>query len=328
MHIEIGSAYPDLRSLFGLVKSLNFDTFDLQHSLFNFRFYLFIHSLICIAIQTFVMIAFFDMITKFFIVSEYESKTIFDVLFSSSLNEKWFIQQEIFQKINKIVKFFEYAIVIDDFQKFFQKIKNKFILKCNKNRKSHNSKFTIIKFDAKFKRIQCFFKAIVKLDDDDKWIFTKIVNSKHNHFEKFENVLFKHRQYAMIDEIKKNIQFQLKNNSIFFEIFTFIQKKYNHDANNSMFEIKNISNYIAILRIQRLNNIIFIQILNVTLQNDFNWFVKMQLNSMTFEIEYFFFVTKFRKKCFCITMKFSFWIAFTKSIDITYFWSLKLKSRV
>ena len=41
-----------------------------------------------------------------------------------------------------------------------------------------------------------------------------------------------------------------------------------------------------------------------------------------------FFATKFRRKCFCITMKFSFWIAFTKSIDITYFWSLKLKSRV
>ena len=235
----IGSAYPDLRSLFGFVKSLNSDTFGLQHPLFNSRFYLSIHSLICIAIQIFAMIVFFDTITRFFTVSEYESKTTFDVLFSSSLSEKWFIRQKVFQKINKIVKFFEYAIVIDDFQKSFQKIKNKLILKCNKDRKSHNSKFTIIKFDVKFKRVQCFFKAIVRFDDDDKWVFTKIVNSKHNHFEKFENVLFKHRHYAMIDEIKKNIQSQLKNNSIFFEIFTFIQKKYNHDANNSIFEIKN-----------------------------------------------------------------------------------------
>ena len=74
----------------------------------------------------------------------------------------------------------------------------------------------------------------------------------------------------MIDDIKNNIQFQLRNNSISFEILTFIQNKYNHDSNNSIFEIKNISNYIAILRAQRLNNMIFIQTLNVTLQNNFD----------------------------------------------------------
>ena len=68
-----------MRLLFEFVKIFIFDIFDLQHSLFNSRFYLFIHLLIYIAIQIFVIIVFFDTITRFFTVNEYESKTAFDV---------------------------------------------------------------------------------------------------------------------------------------------------------------------------------------------------------------------------------------------------------
>ena len=100
----------------------------------------------------------------------------------------------------------------------------------------------------------------------------------------------------MTDEIKKNIQSQLRDNSISSEILTFIQHKYNHDSNNSIFETQDISNYITKMRAQRLDNMISIQTLNVTLHNDFDWFVKIQLNSMTTKVEYLFFCNKASKK--------------------------------
>ena len=89
INIEIENVYSNLKSLFEFVKIFNFDIFDLQHLLFNSRFYLSIYlSLICIANQIFVIIFFSNRVTTSFIVSEYESKTFFDVFLSSSLKEK------------------------------------------------------------------------------------------------------------------------------------------------------------------------------------------------------------------------------------------------
>ena len=88
----------------------------------------------------------------------------------------------------------------------------------------------------------------------------------------------------------------MQSNSISSKIFCFIQNKYDYDSNNSIFETQNIFNYIAKLRTQHLNNIIFIQTLNVKLHNNLDWFVKMQLNSTTQKIEHFFFCNKISKK--------------------------------
>ena len=82
--------------------------------------------------------------------------------------------------------------------------------------------------------------------------------------------MFKHRKYAMIDEIQKHIRSQLQDNSTSSKILSFIQNKYDHDSNNLILEAQDIFNYIFKLRVERLNNKTFIQALNVKLQNDFN----------------------------------------------------------
>ena len=47
-------------------------------------------------------------------------------------------------------------------------------------------------------------------------------------------------------------------NSIFLKIYTFLANKYKFDTRNLVIEIKNIANYLSLLRSQQMDNIISI----------------------------------------------------------------------
>ena len=303
-----------------LVKIFNFDKFDFQHSISNARFYLFIHlSFICIAIQISVIIVFLNTIIKFFTFNEYEFETFFDVMFSSSLNETWATHQNFFQKINKIVKAFDYAIVIVDFQKFFQKIKNKLVLRCNKSRKFHNDEIIDKRSDVEFKRIQCSFKTIVKLDENNKWIFIEIANFEHNHFENLKKTLSRHRHYAMTDEIKKIFKINYETIQLF--------SKFLHSFNINTITISTIlSLKLKIFRITSSRCELNVWTIWFLFKHSTWHYTTILIDSSKYnsirwqqKLNIYFFAIKFQKKCFCTTKRFSFWIAFTKLIDIICF---------
>ena len=97
-----------------------------------------------------------------------------------------------------------------------------------------------------------------------------MLDFEHNHTENLKNAISKHRQYAITNDIKKNIRAQLTGNSTSSKILSFIQSKYNYDSNNPIFETKNIFNYLATLQNERLDNMTSIQTLNVSLHNNSN----------------------------------------------------------
>ena len=100
----------------------------------------------------------------------------------------------------------------------------------------------------------------------------------------------------MNEDVKKNIRVMLEDNSKFSKILSAIQHKYEHDPNNFILEAQDIFNYVFKLRAQRLGNKTSIQALHVDLVNDFDWFVKMQLNEISRKVEYLFFCNKTSKK--------------------------------
>ena len=231
-----------------------------------------------------------------FTVSEYESSTARPSLLPLPLGGAWSNNREALQEINKLVKPLGYAIVIADSQKSPAEVKNKLVLRCSKGRKSQNTKPTKTRPGAESKRVDCPFKAIARLNEDAKWTITEMLDPEHNHAGDLEGAISRHRQYAMTDDVKKSIRAQLTGNSTSSEILSFIQSKYDHDPNNPILGAKDIFNYLATLRNERLGNMTPIQALNVSLHNDPDWFVKVQLDSVTQQVQYLFFCNKASKE--------------------------------
>ena len=72
-------------------------------------------------------------------------------------------------------------------------------------------------------------------------------------------------------DVQKNVLIQYKINRKFSKILNFINIKYDNDNfDDSIIEIRNISNVLQFIRTNKINNKIFIQIFNVYFQNIFD----------------------------------------------------------
>lgn len=227
-----------------------------------------------------------------FTVSEYELQTPRNALLPPSLGGEWPSDKEAIAGVNSMVKLLGYAVSTGDSQKSPLGIKNKIILKCSRGGKRRNNQETEIRPGAGSKRVQCPFRAVLRLDENNNlWALTEISNDEHNHHGDIEGSMPMHRRNNMTEEIKKDIKSKLDTSATTTEILTEIQKKYNHDPNNPLLGAKDISNYIGSLRSQRLSNKTPIQALNLELHNDSDWFVRVELSVMQ-EVKFLFFCNK------------------------------------
>ena len=69
------------------------------------------------------------------------------------------------KNLNNITKNYNYFIVIVDTKQLFEKVKNKIIIKYNKEKKRNKNETTSKKSNAIIARIDCSFKIVARLDE-------------------------------------------------------------------------------------------------------------------------------------------------------------------
>ena len=92
-----------------------------------------------------------------YIWNEIEFDTIIQLMNSSLLEKNYSSKLKFFQIFNDFIKCQNYAIIIIDNQKNVKEIMNKFVIRCNKNKKQRVSQIINKRSKVDIKRVDYFF---------------------------------------------------------------------------------------------------------------------------------------------------------------------------
>ena len=226
-----------------------------------------------------------------FIINEFES--IDEIMTSSFLKNQYADVFELLKVVNDFIKNQRYVVVIRNFKWNKKDEKTIAYFCCTKNQKVKNN---TSKEDRNVvsKRTDCFFQIVAKLENNT-WTFKRINIETHNHEESAQFFHTRLRnQFMKRFDVQKNILAQYKVNQKSSKILSFINIKYDSDdLDDSIIEIRDISNALQLIRANEIDNKIFIQIFNVYLQSNFDqWWARVKLDSMTKKIFYMYWINK------------------------------------
>ena len=207
----------------------------------------------------------------------------------SSLREKYDELEDLKKAINEFFKNHGYAINIRGFAKNSKNIKNIVYFCCSRDQTMRSSKDSERR-QVGFKRTKCSFQAMSKLINN-KWTLIRINHEDHNHEEDEE---FSHatlRRYKKTSKIRVFIRTQTQKNNAFKNILDLLKREFDiDDFNKSVFKFSDVWNELDIMREKKLKNMTFIQVLNVQLQNSFEYWTRVMLNSMISKMEFLFWI--------------------------------------
>ena len=200
---------------------------------------------------------------------------------------------EISMVVKNFIKIQKYAVTIKNF-KINKKDKKKTIyFCCTKNQKVKNSASTEQR-NVFFKRVECFFLAIAKFEKN-MWTLKKVIIETHNYEEdqQASHAIFR-KTFMKKYDFQVDIRHQHETRETSAKILNFINIKHDSDDfDDRIIENRNISNALQIIRSNKLNNKIFIQILNVYFQSNFDkWWIRVKSDSVTKKILYMFWINK------------------------------------
>ena len=231
-----------------------------------------------------------DVMKKHYVFNDFENAQV--SMSSSSLNEKYNNFQNLKKTINEFIKNYDYVVNFRNSNINKKNIKNTIYFCCNKNQIVKLNK-NIEQRNVKFKRTKCFWQIIIKLIDN-KWILTRINRTKHNHEKNDEFFHFILRRYKKTSKIKTFIKNQVEQNNSFKNILKTFEKNYdNENFNKFTFKTFDVWNELNVMQEKKLNNIIFIQILNVKFHNNSKYWMRVMLNSITSKIKFLFWINDF-----------------------------------
>ena len=140
----------------------------------------------------------------------------------------------------------------------------------------------------------CPFKAIDVLNEAEKWILKKIIDSDHNHEGDDENSHARIRSYFLNPVVRADIKQQHSDGASSKQILSFVRNKYGGGApNNPIIGPKDVYNAMSRVRDEELENMTAILALNVALHADpTQWFVRVNTDPVTHEVLHLFWINK------------------------------------
>ncbi len=132
-----------------------------------------------------------------------------DMSLASSSEESFFSSlKNLIAFINRHVDLENYTVVIARFKCSKKNIKNKTVLRCDREDKSLDL-LSRKRRHSDTRLIQCFFSIVTKLNDLSEWIFV-VRDSNHTHDSTLAASHSTLRKMTLIDEVKDQISRQSK----------------------------------------------------------------------------------------------------------------------